>query len=157
MTEPQLLNPDGKLLAEIETQLFLAVKTKPLWAKRVEHAQEVVSLEGREQVSAGDYLCRGIHGELWPQKENKLFEKYTASGDFDDQGWQRFDPKPDITPVQAAQIPSTFRVQANWGELTGKPNDYVVRSSTDPTDIWIVDQAIFEASYERQEQSQRRD
>jgi hypothetical protein len=49
--------------------------------------------------------------------------------------------------VQAAQIKVAFRVQANWGELSGKANDYVVRSTTDPTDVWIVDRTIFEASY----------
>lgn len=147
MTKPRLLNPDGKLLAEIEPQLFLAVKTKPLWAKRVDEAQEVISLEGREKVAAGDYVCRGIHGELWPQQANKLLEKYLASKEFDD-GWQRFDPKPDIAPVQAAKLSYAFRVHAHRGELTGKPNDYIVSSTTDPTAIWIVDKAIFEASYE---------
>lgn len=148
MTQPRLLNPDGKLLAELEPQLFLAVKTKPLWANQVDEAQQVVSLEGREQVEAGDYVCRGVHGELWPQKSDKLLEKYIASGDIDADGWQRFDPKPEAAPAQAAQVSHAFRVQAHWGELTGKPDDYVVRSTTDPTDIWIVDKAIFEASYE---------
>ncbi len=148
MTTPRLLNPDGKLLAEVEAMLFLAVKTKPLWAKQVDVAQEVISLEGREQVAAGDFVCRGIHGELWPQKSKKLLEKYVASNQFDDNSWQRFDPKPEAAPVQAAQVSAAFRVQALWGELTGKPNDYIVRSTTDFTDIWIVDKAIFDASYE---------
>lgn len=153
MTTPRLLNPSGKLLAEIEPLLFLALKTKPLWAKQVAEPQEIVSLEGREQVAAGDYVCRGIHGELWPQKLKKLQEKYVASDQFTDDGWQRFDPKPAADPVQAAQISTAFRVQAHWGELTGKPNDYIVRSTTDLTDIWIVDKAIFEASYETCKQS----
>jgi hypothetical protein len=37
---------------------------------------------------------------------------------------------------------------AKWGELKGKAGDYIVRSIEDTSDIWIVDRAIFEASYE---------
>lgn len=151
MTKPLLINPDGKLLAEIEARLFLARKTKPLWAKKATQPQAVVSLEGRQQMQADDYLCRGIEDEIWPQKADKLTEKYTRSDEWDAHGFQRFDPKPGAAPVQAARVASAFRVHAQWGELAGKANDYVVRSSTDPTDIWIVDKAIFEASYSHDE------
>lgn len=53
--------------------------------------------------------------------------------------------------MEAAQLATAFRAIAQWGELTGKANDFVVRSKTDPSDIWIVDKAIFEASYEPME------
>lgn len=148
MKESPLLNPDGHLLPEIVQQLFLARKTKPLWAKKVEVKQEISTLEGRLEVRPGDYLCRGIHGEYWPQKQVKLLDKYVPTDEFDVDGWQRFDSKPDVAPVEVAQIETDFRVTAQWGELKGKSHDYVVRSTTDPTDIWIVDKAIFEASYE---------
>lgn len=146
MSSSRLINPDGHLLDEFVARLFVAKKSKPLWAKRVETAQIVDSLEGRQQVKPGDYLCRGIQGECWPQSANKLNEKYVATDDWDG-GWQRFDPRPDAAPVQAAQVHEAFRVHASWGELSGKPNDYVVRSSSDLSDIWIVDRTIFEASY----------
>ncbi len=147
MTDPKLINPDGRLLSEVEQRLAPARKTKPLWAKQADTAQDVVSLEGRERVAVGDYICRGIQGEFWPQRAGKLLERYTASDEVDAEGWRRFDPKPDSAPVQAAAVDHPFRVQVLWGELTGKPHDYVVRSTTDPTDIWIVDKVIFEASY----------
>jgi hypothetical protein len=41
-------------------------------------------------------------------------------------------------------------VIASWGRLDGKPGDYVVRRQNDPSDIWIVDRAIFENSYKFQ-------
>ncbi len=149
MNQPQLINPDGKLLPEVEQRLFAARKTKPLWAKLVKVEQEVETLEGRETVEPGHYLCRGIHNELWPQDAIKLLSNYQPTDHFDTDGWQQFSPKPDAAPVQAAQIATPFSVMAHWGKLTGKADDYIVRSSLVPTDVWIVDKAIFEASYER--------
>ena len=148
MIDSPLLNPDGQLLPELAARLCEARKTKSIWAKRVEVTQDVDTLEGRLVAGPDDYLCRGIIGEHWPQKGQKLLEKYVPSDEFDAVGWQRFDPKPEAAPVEAAQIDTPFRVTAQWGELKGKALDYVVRSTTDPTDIWIVDKAIFVASYE---------
>ena len=107
MPKPEVINPGGQLITEIEAQLFLAIKTKPLWAKQIDAPQEVVSLEGRERVEAGDYLCRGIQDEQWPQKAKKLLSTYIATSEKDDAGWQRFDPKPNAAPVQAAQAGPT--------------------------------------------------
>ena len=146
---PLLLNPEGELLKEIAAKLVAVRKTKPLWAKRLSETTQVNTLEGVTTAQAGDYLCRGIHDEYWAQKEKKLLEKYCASGQVDNLGFERFEPLPDSTPVDATQIDVPFRVTASWGELKGSPADYVVRSKTDPTDIWIVAKAIFEASYER--------
>lgn len=150
-SDTPLVNPDGSLIAEIEQRLFRARKTKPVWAILLTEAEEIQSLEDKKpkRVEAGNYKCRGIRGEYWPQSEKKLLETYNPSGEFDDQGFQRFDAKPDAPVVEAAQVDHAFRVVAQWGELNGKPNDYVVRSTTDPSDVWIVGQAIFEASYDR--------
>jgi hypothetical protein len=148
MNQAILLNPNGELVATIAKQLRLARKTKPIWAKRIEAAVEVETREGRLQAQAGDYLCRGIAGEYWPQKEAKLTEKYSPSTERDAEGLERFDPKPESAPVEATAVDRPFRVAATWGELTGKPGDYVVRSTTDPDDVWIVGKTIFEASYE---------
>lgn len=149
MTTTLLLNPNGQLLVEVASRLRQVRKTKPLWARLLDSDCEVESREGRLQARAGDYICRGVVGEQWPQEETKLFEKYVATGQFDADGWQRFDPKPDTRPVLAAQIDHAFRVVAHWGELNGKAGDYVVRSQSDVSDIWIVDKTIFEATYEK--------
>jgi len=148
MNDSPLLNPNGQLLPELAARLLEARKTKSIWAKRLEVKQEVATLEGRLVAGPGDYLCRGIIGEHWPQKKAKLLDKYLPSNEIDAEGWQRFDPKPEAAPVEVAQVPHAFRVNAQWGELCGKANDYVVRSTGDSADIWIVDRAIFEASYE---------
>jgi len=148
MNQPQLLNPNQGLLVELELRLRLANKTKLLWARQVKVTTNVESPEGVVVANAGDFVCRGIHGEYWAQKKDKLFAKYSAMGEIDAEGWQRFEPIPEAAPVEAAQVPYAFRVVAQWGELNGRPNDYVVRSTQDPLDIWIVGRAIFDASYE---------
>jgi hypothetical protein len=45
-------------------------------------------------------------------------------------------------------------VQAQWGTLRGKPGDFLVKNSdasqaADPDDVWIVDQDLFAATYQR--------
>lgn len=144
-----LLNPNGPLNEEVARRLWKARKSKPLWAKRLQEAQSVQTLEGLLHAEAGDYLCRGVNGELWPQKAVKLLEKYLPTESFDN-GWQCFNPKPDSEGVEATQVDHAFRIQAHWGILNGKAGDYVVRSRTDSTDVWIVDKAIFEATYQRE-------
>jgi hypothetical protein len=148
LSKPLLLNPDDRLIPEIVSGLRDARKIKSLWAKRLERASQIKTLEGFVNAEVGDYLCRGIEHECWPQREKSLLERYFASSHFDEEGWQRFDPKPDLQSVQAVAIAHPFRVLARWGELTGKAHDYLVQSKTDPDDVWIVDKAIFEASYE---------
>jgi hypothetical protein len=149
----ELLNPDGSLIPSVVAGMQEARKTKPLWAKRIDTAQEITSLEAVQQLKPGDYLCRGVQNEYWPQSQKKLLGTYNPSGQIDKDGFERFDPKPDGKWVQVTAIDHPFRVVAAWGELKGKAGDYVVRSLEDPSDIWIVDRAIFEASYEFRTQS----
>ena len=142
------LNPNGHLLPELAVQLRRAKKNRPLWARRVSQAEDVVSLEGKQTAKPGDYLCRGIEGEFWPQSEKSLLGGYTASGQVGNDGFERYDPRPDGPPVEAMQVDKPFFVVASWGRLDGKSGDYVVRRIADPTDIWIVDRSIFENSYQ---------
>ena len=133
---------------------FHAKKVKPIWAKLVESAQVVETLEGSETVQAGDYLCRGIQDEVWPQSADSLAKKYDATDEVDAEGWRKYAPKADAVGVSAAQVPHAFKVQASWGELSGKANDFILKSHTDtdtkyPQDVWIVDQDLFHATYER--------
>jgi len=146
MIQTRLLNPDGKLLTEIEQRLRVARKSQPLWAKRLDGAQDVVTLEGVTSAAAGDYLCRGILGEFWAQQASRLFARYAATAVVDEQGFERFDPLAAAT-VEAAPVDTAFRVLSRWGELTGKPHDYLVRSTMEPSDIWIVAGKIFATSY----------
>jgi hypothetical protein len=149
--EPKLINPSGQLLPELESQMFYARKTKPLWAKQLTQDAQVETLEGTIQAKTGDYLCRGTADEFWPQKPEKLLGKYQATGKTDGDGFQLFTPRPDSPAVQACQTFEFVVVNSQWGEFKGKPKDYVVRSTTDQTEIWIVEESIFEATYERVE------
>ncbi|MBI2480653.1 MAG: hypothetical protein HYV60_19120 [Planctomycetia bacterium] len=134
-------------------QWFHAKKTRPIWALRLESAQTVKTLEGEEQVAAGHYLCRGEAGDIWPQTEQTLLERYTATDEVDSNGWRRYQPHPDAQGVLATQIDHPFQVQAAWGQLTGKPRDFLVKNFQDretayPADVWIVDQTLFRQTYE---------
>lgn len=130
-----------------------AKKTKPIWVKRLEHEQTVKTLEGPVPAHAGDYLCRGEIGEVWPQKGKDLEARYTPTEAVDADGWRRYEPRPDSEGVLAAQVAYPFEVQAKWGKLTGKAGDYVLKNFRDravayPEDVWIVDQRLFQATYE---------
>jgi hypothetical protein len=49
-------------------------KIEPVWAMKMHEDFHVKTLEGDMEGHNGDYLCRGIEGELWPCKAS-IFEK----------------------------------------------------------------------------------
>lgn len=132
---------------------FHAKKTRPIWAKRLDAEQVVQTLEGEERVAAGHYLCKGEAGDLWPQTEQTLQERYVATDEVNAEGWRKYQPHPDAQGVLVTPIEHPFEVQATWGRLTGKPGDFLVkkyqdRETTYPADVWIVDQTLFRQTYE---------
>jgi hypothetical protein len=148
-------SPNRKLLDEVnQAQTWLhAKKTRPIWARRLEAAQMVKTLEGEEQVAAGHFLCKGEAGDIWPQTEKDLLKRYIATDELADDGWRKYQPNPDAQGVLAAPIDHAFEVQASWGKLSGKRGDFLVKNFTDrdtpyPADIWIVDQTLFRQTYE---------
>ena len=53
----------------------------------------------------------------------------------------------------ATPIDHPFEVQATWGKLSGKPGDFLLKNVSDrdtasPADVWIVDQTLFQQTYE---------
>lgn len=131
---------------------FRARKTKPIWARQVDQDATVETLEGTETIKAGDFLCRGVANELWPQSAERLYAKYDETDEIDEDGWRKYIPNPDTAGVLAARVDRKFSVVAPWGTLTGKPGDYLVKdySSKDaeyPEDVWIVDAQLFDATY----------
>ena len=133
-----------------------AKKIRPIWARRLKHAQRVRTLEGEEDVPAGSFLCRGEAGDIWPQKADRLQAKYQATNEITEDGWRKYNPHPDNQGVMAASIKHPFAVQAKWGRLEVKADDYLVKNYEDrgtayPDDVWIVDRALFEATYARVE------
>jgi hypothetical protein len=135
---------------------FHAKKTRPIWARRLDQPERVKTLEGEEDVPAGNVLCRGEAGDIWPQSAERLEAKYVATDEVSADGWRKHLPHPDNTGVMAARIDHPFAVAAKWGELQGKPGDYLVKNYDDrdtpyPDDVWIVDANLFQATYERVE------
>lgn len=144
------------VLEEVNTAKlwFHAKKTRPIWVRLLEQGETVKTIEGDEQVPAGNYLCRGEAGDIWPQSAERLTAKYTLTKEVDHHGWCKCDPKPDASGVMAARVPHAFQVVAKWGLLQGKQDDFIVKHYEDrdidiPADVWIVDSALFVATYER--------
>ena len=147
--------PNARLLEEINQSQawFHAKKTRPIWARKLEQDGTVETLEGKETARAGDYLCRGEAGDVWPQSAQSLEAKYVPTDTVDDRGWTKYEPRPDAEGVLAAQVGHPFAVEAKWGKLAGKTGDYVVKNFRDkdtayPQDVWVVDQRLFRATYE---------
>lgn len=149
------LSPNRALLdAMDQARAWVHVrKTRRIWAKEIEQEREVGTIEGTVKARAGDFLCRGEAGELWPQDAASLRDRYVATETVDADGWRKYEPQPDAEGAMAAQVPHAFSVVATWGTLNGKAGDYVLKRYGDrdgayPADVWIVDQALFRATYE---------
>ena len=154
-TTASATQPNELLLDEANAaaKWFHAKKTRPIWARRLEEAQTVKTLEGEEQVTAGHYLCKGEAGDIWPQTEKNLNKRYSATDEVTADGWRKYQPHPDAQGVMATQIDHPFEVQATWGKLSGKPGDFLLKNFSDretayPDDVWLVDQTLFQQTYE---------
>lgn len=74
---------------------FHAKKTRPIWVRKLEQEETVKTLEGEERVPAGNYLCRGETGDIWPQTEERLTSKYIVTDEVGDKKWRKCLPKPE--------------------------------------------------------------
>jgi hypothetical protein len=149
-------SPNAALLDEMNASpaWFHAKKTRPIWTKELEADQQIKTLEGLETVKAGHFLCRGEAGDIWPQSKEQLEKRYTATDETTPDGWTKYNPRPDAEGVMAVQVDHAFEVQTSWGQLTGKPGDYLAKNFQDrdtkyPIDVWIVDQKLFAETYEK--------
>jgi len=135
---------------------FRAWKVEPIWVKALEHAQSVETIEGDVSPLAGDVLCRGKSGEIWPQPRDRLLEKYRPTEIREADGWTLYEPRPGKCGVDAARIDHPFSVETARGRLEGKAGDYLVKGQGDwdnayPERIWIVDRDLFEETYTSEE------
>lgn len=155
-TSPHMIAVSNKALldeANAAGQWFHARKTRPIWARQLDAAQTVRTLEGEEQVAAGHYLCRGEAGDIWPQTEETLLKRYTATDEVTTDGWRKYQPHPDAQGVMATPIDHPFEVQATWGILSGKAGDFLLKNFQDretayPADVWLVDRRLFGETYQ---------
>lgn len=129
---------------------FPAIKAHSLWARISEHRQWIDSREGRVVAKKGDFICKGVEGEFWPQKAALFLRKYEPVGEeASGSGWREYRPKPEAGEVLAARLDHPFAVSTPHGQLKGRAGDYLVQSLADPDDVWIVAAAIFTATYDR--------
>jgi len=130
---------------------FPAVKSGSLWARIADRQELVHSREGEVLAREGDYICRGVEDELWPQSAAAFLRKYERvdPADGGDREWREYRPKPDACEVMAARLDRPIVIPTPQGELTGRAGDYLVRSACDDADVWIVAASIFEATYDR--------
>jgi len=159
--QPSTIHANAVLLQEVNQAglWFRAKKTRPIWARQLQKSERVKTLEGEEEVPAGTFLCRGEAGDIWPQSADRLQGRYLATDDVTDGAWRKYVPRPESDGVLAARIDHPFEVTAQWGQLKGKAGDFLVKSFTDrdqviPDDVWIVDAALFRATYDAVDDSQ---
>lgn len=128
----------------------------------------VSTLEGNEPIKQNSMVCIGESGDIWLQSPEKLLKKYNVIG-FDSFGWLRCEPKPEnevyailVTkemvpnePLCDQSGPNSFSIVGQWGETIneelniqiGFVGDFICKSISDPTDVWIVKHKLFINSY----------
>ena len=96
---------DNKILLDTikKGQWVHVRKTQGIWAKKLMSDTRVTTLEGVETAKSGDLLCRGVEGELWPQKEEEVLKKYVATSVFDGE-FRKYKPRTDGKGQLAARI-----------------------------------------------------
>jgi len=137
---------------------FRARKVEPIWVKPLPHDGLVETIEGSETPLEGDVLCRGKAGDTWPQRLERLLEKYRPTDREDAEGWRMYEPRLERSGVVAAQIAHAFSVETERGTLEGKAGDYLVKEDAEsgnayPERLWIVDRDLFEETYRPTESS----
>ncbi len=98
--------------------------------------------EGPTPFQPGDYLAQGQDGE-WPIPQQHFTSFYTPLSQSDEEGFAFYRTN---ETREAYRMPDAFIVQRTNGDtLTGKANDYLVRTKGK---VWIIDRDIFERTHE---------
>eukprot|EP01088_Endostelium_zonatum_P006064 TRINITY_DN18168_c0_g1_i1.p1 TRINITY_DN18168_c0_g1~~TRINITY_DN18168_c0_g1_i1.p1 ORF type:complete len:170 (+),score=42.52 TRINITY_DN18168_c0_g1_i1:57-566(+) len=129
----------------------LVKKTAYMWGKELTQDQEIVTLEGKEKAKAGQILCKGIAGELWPQEKAQVLKRYNKT-EMQDGEWTKYTPRRDLPGYWASPVKGEFEVKTKWGTMKGKDKDYILKNFNDaqtryPEDVWVVDRKLFNKSY----------
>ena len=150
----------------------VARKTRPIWARAVrtdEVGKEFVTADHTvERARADHWLCVGVAGEPWFQTREKIGTKYERAGSaehrfaFDDapRTYEKFVPLPG-SRSWAARVAGPgiegFYIQPNYptdGPLYSTAGGWVVMDyvddpyAADPNDVWLVQEPLFDSTYE---------
>jgi hypothetical protein len=138
----------GEMLKHLPFQN--AYKTALLHARPLteeDHRQRhgvIHTLEGPVIFQPGDYLALGTENEEWPVSKEHLEVEYEQITEQDESGFASYRA---ISTRRVYQISEPFSVRIEEGNiLRGKSGDYLIWSHDDS--IAVVDQAIFEESYQ---------
>jgi hypothetical protein len=149
-----------------------ARKTRPIWARPVEPdevGREFQTADHvKEKARAGAWLCVGVAGEPWFQSLEKIEGKYERDGteaktfEFDKKSrtYWKYKPKGTVrnwvAQVQGPGI-AGFTIRPGYDPkrpLYSPVGGYVVKDDVkdpyrdNPKDIWLVQQSLFESTYE---------
>jgi hypothetical protein len=153
-----------------------ARKVKPIRVRHLDKNEIGKEFQTADQAiergQEGFVLCVGVAGEPWFQREDKVKTRYELVGmeetkfsfDRESHTYQIYKPKDD-TLNWAAQVQGKFRfrvidkfsVRPNYDmehPLVSKAGGYVVRDDApdpykeDVPDVWLVQQVLFESTYE---------
>lgn len=80
-------------------------RSAPVEAVRLTADLDVPTLEGVSAAVAGDWLVRGVDGELWPVDDGHFRRRYTPDTGSELAGWREEDPR----RVNAEIVPPRFR------------------------------------------------
>jgi hypothetical protein len=152
-----------------------ARKTKPIWARELEPAEigkAFATADHADEVAReGYWLCVGVAGEPWFQKPAKVEDKYDEAGtegkqfsfDSGPRAYRIFKPKEGVRNwVARVEQPGIegFYIRPGYDmshPLYSPGGGYVVTGDVeDPyaaelDDVWLVQQALFESTYETEE------
>jgi hypothetical protein len=150
----------------------LAKKTKPIWARPVqpdEVGKEFQTADHvKEKAKAGAWLCVGVAGEPWFQSLEKIEAKYEPGAqaaktfEFDTKPltYRIYKPKGTVrnwvAQVKGPGI-AGFYIRPGYDpelSLYSPGGGYVVKNDVadpyrdKPRDVWLVQQSLFESTYE---------
>lgn len=112
----------------------------------------IPTLEGPKKCYAGDYLCVGVAGEIWPIRKSNFEDEKVKVQDLP-HGLATY---ASTSTRHAIRIDEQFVVMKETGEASyaSEPNGgYLVWNGKDGAEFsaWIVQKDIFEQSYEQAE------
>jgi len=122
-------------------------RTDPPYSKGHIRTRETPAGDAGVAFTAGDAILTGGAEESWPIAKATFETTYApaAGSRMGEDG--KFFKKP--LPVLAVQMKEPFAVTASWGRLEGKPGDWLVQYDDVGKDFGIVDQGVFEQTYDR--------
>jgi hypothetical protein len=144
-----------ELLDQLNKRGWVHVKkVGPIFAKKLTEDTTINTLEGTERAKAGDMLCRGVIGELWPQKEERLLRNYRPTEVYDGE-WRKYVPDHTQPGFFSVQVNHDFTVETPYGTMHGNKGDYLLKNFADkdepyPAEVWVVAKRLFHRTYAKQ-------